>query len=64
MYFFTDLAKPFDRKGLVGVNVHTGVDARFILDSDPDSQFFIDETSNLLYSSDGNRLQAFDVLSR
>jgi hypothetical protein len=64
MYFFTDLAKPFDRKGLVGVNVHTGTDSRFILDPDPDAQFTIDETMNLLYSSDGNRLQAFEILSR
>jgi len=64
MYFYTDLAKPFDRKGLVGVNVHTGQDARFILTSDPDQQFVTDETVNLLYSSDGSRLQAFDVLNR
>ena len=64
MYFFTDLPKPFGRKGLVGVNVHTGQDGRFILDSDPDRQFVTDETVNLLYSSDGNRLQAFDILNR
>ena len=37
MYFYTDLAKPFDKKGLVGVNIHTGRDARFILTSDPDT---------------------------
>ena len=61
MYFFTDLPKPFDRKGLVGVNVHTGRDARVVLISDPDAQFVTDETVNLLYSADGNRLQAFDV---
>jgi len=64
MYFFTDLPKPFDRKGLVGVNIHTGQDARFILDSDPDAQFVTDETLNLLYSADGNKLQAFDILAR
>jgi hypothetical protein len=64
MYFFADLAKPFDRKGLVGVNVHTGQDARFILDSDPDTQFVTDETMNLLYSSDGSKLQAFEILTR
>ena len=64
MYFYTDLARPFDRKGLVGVNIHTGQDARFILASDPDAQFVTDETVNLLYSADGNKLQAFDVLSR
>ncbi len=64
MYFYTDLPKPFDRKGLVGVNIHTGRDARYILASDPDAQFTTDETVNLLYSAEGNRLRAFDVLSR
>lgn len=62
MYFFTDLPKPFDRKGLVGVNVQNGRDARFILDSDPDSRFTTDETAGLLYSIDGNKLQAFEIL--
>jgi hypothetical protein len=64
MYFYTDLAKPFSRKGLVGVNVHNGVDGRFILDSDPDADFVTDETLNLLYSADGNKLQAFEILNR
>ncbi len=62
MYFYTDLPKPFDKKGLVGVNVNTGKDARFILSSDPDSRFTTDETAGLLYSADGSRLQAFDVI--
>lgn len=60
MYFFTDLPKPFDKKGLVGVNVHTGRDARFALVSDPDPQFVTDEAAGLLYSADGSRLQAFE----
>jgi hypothetical protein len=64
MFFYTDLPKPFDRKGLVGVNVHTGRDSRFVLVSDPDAQFVTDETVGLLYSADGNRLQAFDMMSR
>jgi outer membrane protein assembly factor BamB len=64
MYFFTDLPKPFDRKGLMGVNVHTGRDARVVLVSDPDAQFVTDETIGLLYSADGNKLQAFDVMNR
>ncbi len=64
MYFYTDLKKPFDRKGLVGVNIHTGADARYIMASDPDPQFVMDETVNLLYSADGNKLQAFDVMGR
>jgi outer membrane protein assembly factor BamB len=64
MYFYTDLPRPFDKKGLAGVNIHTGQDGRFVLVSDPDAQFVTDETMNLLYSSDGSRLQAYEVLSR
>lgn len=64
MYFYTDLAEPFDRKGLIGVNIHTGKDTRFILASDPDQQFVTDDTVGLLYSADGDKLQAFEVLSR
>jgi outer membrane protein assembly factor BamB len=64
MYFYTDLPKPFDRKGLVGINIHTGRDGRYVLASDPDAQFVTDETLNLLYSADGNGLRAFDVMSR
>lgn len=64
MYFYTDLPKPFDKKGLVGVNVHTGKDSRFILVSEPDARFTTDETIGLLYSADGSTLKAFDVLDR
>ena len=64
MYFYTELRKPFDRKGLVGVDVNNGSDARFILNSDPDPDFLVDENEGLLYSSDGSRLQAFDILNR
>jgi outer membrane protein assembly factor BamB len=64
MYFYTELDKPFSRKGLVGVNIHTGQDARYILSSDPDPRFVTDEAAGLLYSADGSRLQAFDVLRK
>lgn len=64
MYFYTDLPNPFDRKGLIGVNIHTGRNARLVLASDPDERFTIDETIGLLYSADGNRLQAFEVLNK
>ena len=64
MYFYTDLAKPYDRKGLVGVNIHNGRDSRYALVSDPDPQFVTDETSGLLYSANGSRLQAFEVMNR
>ena len=63
MYFYTDLPRPFDKKGLVGVNVHTGKDTRFVLVSEPDARFTTDETAGLIYSADGNRLQAFEVLN-
>ena len=53
MYFYTDLPKPFGRKGLIGVNIHDGRDGRYILDSDPDAQFVTDEAAGLLYSADG-----------
>jgi len=64
MYYYTDLAKPFGRQGLVGVNIHNGRDSRYILASDPDQQFITDETVNLLYSVDGSRLQAFNMVQR
>jgi outer membrane protein assembly factor BamB len=64
MYFYTDLPKPFGGKGLIGVNIQTGQDGRFILASDPDRQFVTDETVSLLYSADGSRLQAFDLLTK
>jgi hypothetical protein len=64
MYFYTDLPKPFGRKGMAGVNVHNGRDSRFILASDPDERFVTDDTLNLLYSAEGSRLQAFEILDR
>ncbi|NJM53818.1 MAG: PQQ-binding-like beta-propeller repeat protein, partial [Blastocatellia bacterium] len=64
MYFYTDLPKPFDKKGLVGVNVQTGQDGRFILVSEPDARFITDEVNNQLYSADGNRLLAYDFVEK
>jgi outer membrane protein assembly factor BamB len=64
MYFYTDLPKPFDKKGLVGVNVHSGQDGRFILVSEPDSRFITDETNNLLYTANGSYVQAFDFVEK
>jgi hypothetical protein len=49
---------------MVGVNVHNGRDGRYVLASDPDVQFVTDDTTNLLYSADGSRLQAFELLDR
>lgn len=64
MYFYTDLPKPYDRKGLVGVNVHNGRDQRFAPVSEPDPRFTTDETLGLLYSADGSTLLAFSVVNQ
>jgi outer membrane protein assembly factor BamB len=64
MYFYTDLPKPFDSNGLVGVNVHNGQSTRLILVPDPDSRFLTDEATGALYSVRGSQLQAFDIFSR
>ena len=64
MYFYTDLPRPYDKKGLVGVNIHTGRDARFALIAEPDPQFITDESAGLLYSANGSSLQAFDFVDR
>ncbi len=62
MYFYTDLPSPFDRKGLVGVNIHTGRDERFVLASEPDARFVTDETVGFLFSANGNSLAGFEIL--
>ena len=64
MYYYTDLDKPFDRKGLVGVNINTGGDARIVLVPDPDPGFVVDEVSSLFFNADGRRLQAFEMIVR
>jgi outer membrane protein assembly factor BamB len=64
MYFYTDLREPFDRKGLVGVNIHTGRDERFILNPEPDSRFVTDETTSSLISANGSTISAFEILNR
>jgi outer membrane protein assembly factor BamB len=64
MYFYTDLPRPYDRKGLAGVNVNNGFTQRYVLLSDPDPHFVIDEAEGLLYSADGSRLTAYGILSR
>lgn len=64
MYYYTDLPAPFSRKGLVGVNIHTGRDERFILVGDPDPKFLTDEAVGYLFSADGNRLSGFEIMQR
>lgn len=61
IYFYTDLPKPYNKKGLAGVNVNTGKTERFIVISEPDPKFVIDENMGLLYSADGSKIKAFSV---
>jgi hypothetical protein len=59
MYFYTDL--PRGGHGLIGTNVHTGRDERFIAVGDPDPQFVVDDAAGLLYSAEGDKLRAYPV---
>lgn len=61
MYFYTEL--PNGGKGLVGVNVTNGNPQRQIRLSEPDARFITDESAGLLYSANGNRLTAYNLLS-
>ncbi|HEX8649447.1 MAG TPA: PQQ-binding-like beta-propeller repeat protein [Pyrinomonadaceae bacterium] len=61
VYFYTDLKTRGGGRGLVGVNIHTGEAARAIRLSDPDERFISDETTNLLYSAQGDRLHAYTL---
>ncbi|MCX7640258.1 MAG: PQQ-like beta-propeller repeat protein [Pyrinomonadaceae bacterium] len=64
IYFYTDLPKPYDEKGLIGINVHTGKNERFITVSDPDLNFVIDDEEGLFYQARGNKLQALRIEKR
>ncbi|MFL6373168.1 MAG: PQQ-binding-like beta-propeller repeat protein [Pyrinomonadaceae bacterium] len=59
MYFYTDL--PRGGHGLIGTNVHTGRDERFVNVGDPDPRFVVDDQAGLLYSADGDKLRAYPV---
>jgi outer membrane protein assembly factor BamB len=61
MYFYTEL--PGGGKGLVGVNVTNGNPQRQIRLNEPDARFVTDEVAGLLYSANGNRLTAYDLLA-
>jgi outer membrane protein assembly factor BamB len=57
MYFYTDLRGA--GRGLAGVNLHSGRAERAIRLSDPDAHFISDEVTGLLYTSKGERLNAY-----
>ena len=59
MYFYTEL--PSGGRGLIGVNVTNGNPQRQIGLTEPDARFVTDESAGLLYSSNGNRLQAYNL---
>ncbi|HYP50744.1 MAG TPA: hypothetical protein VEQ34_07370, partial [Pyrinomonadaceae bacterium] len=61
MYFYTEL--PGGGKGLVGVNVTNGDPQRQIRLNEPDARFVTDEVAGLLYSANGNRLTAYNLLA-
>jgi len=60
MYFYTDL-KGRDGNGLAGVNVNTGRTERQIRLNDLDERFVTDETLNLLFVANGNRVAGYPV---
>ena len=62
MYFYTELQG--GGKGLVGVNVTSGAAGRQIRLNEPDARFTTDEIAGLLYSANGNRLQAYNLTER
>ncbi len=61
MYFYTDTRSG---RGLLGVNVNTGMPSRSVRLSDPDERFISDEATGLLYVSKGERMQAYVLDSR
>jgi hypothetical protein len=59
MYFYTDLRGA--GRGLAGVNINTGRAERAIRLGDPDARFISDEVTGLLYTSKGERLNAYPL---
>jgi hypothetical protein len=61
MYFYTDTRRG---RGLIGVNINTGQPERAIRVSDPDERFISDDTVNLLYTAQDNRVLAYPLDER
>ncbi len=61
MYFYTDTRSG---RGLVGVNINTGMSSRSVRLNDPDERFISDEATGLLYVSKGDRMQAHSLDAR
>jgi outer membrane protein assembly factor BamB len=58
MYFYTDLGRG---NGLLGVNINTGADERAIRMSAPDDRFISDDSVQLLFVSQDNRMLAYPL---
>ena len=63
MYFYTDL-KTTGGNGLAGVNINNGRTERELRLGDPDPRFNTDEETGLLYTAQGNRLNAYALGNR
>jgi outer membrane protein assembly factor BamB len=61
MYFYTDLNGRVEGHGLLGVNLNTGAAQRAVRLNNPDDRFISDETTNLLYVSQDNRMLAYEL---
>jgi outer membrane protein assembly factor BamB len=61
MYFYTETRVG---RGLVGVNINTGEAERVVRVNDPDDRFISDDTVNLLYMSQDDRVVAFPLNER
>ncbi|HEY0099326.1 MAG TPA: PQQ-binding-like beta-propeller repeat protein [Pyrinomonadaceae bacterium] len=60
MYYYTDL-KRASGNGLAGVNLNNGRTERELRLERPDARFTTDEEAGLLYTSQGNRLNAYTL---
>jgi outer membrane protein assembly factor BamB len=60
MYYYTDL-KHASGNGLAGVNLNSGRTERELRLEHPDPRFTTDEEAGLLYTSQGNRLNAYPL---
>jgi hypothetical protein len=58
MYFYTDLKRRGGGRGLIGVNINSGLPERAVRLENPDDRFISDEVTHQLFTSTGNQLFA------
>jgi outer membrane protein assembly factor BamB len=61
IYFYTDLKRLGEGRGLVGVNLNNGAAERAVRLNNPDDRFISDEATGLLYISQNERLLAYPL---